>query len=50
MIVIASVASIDIAINFVDSAYALMVIPTMIGTLLLSPKVAKEAKRYFSQL
>lgn len=50
MIVIASVASIDIAINFVDSAYALMVIPTMIGTLLLSPKVVKEANRYFSQL
>ena len=50
MIVIASVASIDIAVNFVDSAYALMVIPTMVGTILLSPKVIKEAKRYFSTL
>ena len=49
MIVIASVASIDIAINFVDSAYALMVIPTMIGTLLLSPKVIAESKKYFSK-
>ena len=50
MIVVASVASIDIAVNFVDSAYALMVIPTMVGTILLSPKVIKEAKLYFSKL
>ena len=50
MIVVASVASLDIAINFVDSAYALMVIPTMVGTLLLSPKVIAEAKLYFSKL
>ena len=50
MIVVASVVSLDIAINFVDSAYALMVIPTMIGTILLSPKVMTEAKLYFSKL
>jgi len=49
-IIIASVTSIDIAVNFVDSAYALMVIPTMVGTLLLSPKVITESKRYFSSL
>ena len=50
MIVVASVASLDIAINFVDSAYALMVIPTMVSTILLSPKVMAEAKLYFSKL
>ena len=50
MIIVASVASLDIAINFVDSAYALMVIPTMVGTILLSPKVIAEAKVYFSKL
>ena len=50
MIVVASIASLDIAINFVDSAYALMVIPTMLGTILLSPKVIAEAKLYFSKL
>ena len=50
MIVVASVASLDIAVNFVDSAYALMVIPTMIATILLSPKVMAEAKLYFSKL
>ena len=32
------------------TAYALMVIPTMVGTILLSPKVIKEAKLYFSKL
>ena len=31
MIIVGSVASLDIAVNFVDSAYALMVIPTMIS-------------------
>ena len=50
MIVIASISTIDIAINFVDSCYALMVIPTMIGTILLSPKVMVASKEYFSKL
>ena len=50
MIVVGSVASIEIAVNFVDSAYALMVIPTMISTFLLAPRVLKESKRYFSSL
>ncbi|SVA51466.1 uncharacterized protein METZ01_LOCUS104320, partial [marine metagenome] len=39
MIVLASTISIDIAINFMDSAFALMVIPTIISTILLTPKV-----------
>ena len=38
MIIVASTISIDIAINFMDSAFALMVIPTMIATILLAPK------------
>jgi len=50
MIIIASMTSIDIAINFMDSAFALMVIPTMIGSILLAPKVIEEASRYFSKL
>ena len=50
VIVIASISTIDIAINFVDSCYALMVIPTMIGTILLSPKVMVASKEYFSKL
>ena len=50
MIVLASTISIDIAINFMDSAFALMVIPTMISTILLAPKVLRESKRYFNQV
>jgi AGCS family alanine or glycine:cation symporter len=50
MIIIASISSIDLAINFVDSAYALMVIPTMFSSLALAPQVMKEAKRYFSTI
>jgi AGCS family alanine or glycine:cation symporter len=49
MIVIASIVSIDIAINFVDGMFAMMVIPTLISTLLLAPKVMAEARRYFSE-
>ena len=48
MIILASTISIKIAINFMDSAFALMVIPTMIGTLLLSSKVLSESKKYFA--
>ncbi len=50
MIVLASTISIDIAINFMDSAFALMVIPTMISTILLAPKVLEESKRYFNKI
>ena len=49
-IVVASVISIDIAINFVDGFFALMAVPTMISTLLLSPKVMQAAKKYFATL
>ena len=50
MIMIASIVSIDIVINFMDGMFALMVIPTLISTLLLAPKVKKESDRYFSKL
>ena len=50
MIIVASTISIDIAINFMDSAFALMVIPTMVGTLLLAPKVLMESEKYFEKI
>ena len=50
MIIVASTISIDIAINFMDSAFALMVIPTMLGTLLLAPKVLIESEKYFKKI
>jgi len=49
-IVLASVISIDIAINLIDGMFALMAIPTMTSALLLSPKVMAETRRYFSSL
>ncbi|MCG8892715.1 alanine:cation symporter family protein [Tenacibaculum finnmarkense] len=50
VIVIASVIKLDFVINLMDSAYALMAIPTVISTLLLAPKVKKAATIYFDKL
>ena len=50
MIIIASTTSIEIAINLMDSAFALMVIPTMVSTVLLAPKVLAESRSYFSKI
>lgn len=46
-IVFAAVASVDLVINLIDLAYALMVIPNMIAVLWLAPKVNRAAKDYF---
>ena len=46
-IVFAAVASVDLVINLIDLAYALMVIPNMIAVLWLAPKVNKATKEYF---
>ncbi len=49
-IVFASIASVDLVINLIDLAYALMVIPNMIAVIYLAPKVNKAMKIYFSNL
>ncbi|MBT8188601.1 MAG: alanine:cation symporter family protein [Croceitalea sp.] len=49
-IIFAAVASVDLVINLIDLAYALMVIPNMIAVLYLAPKVNKASKKYFSKL
>lgn len=49
-IVFAAVASVDLVINLIDLAYALMVIPNMIAVLYLAPKVNKAMKVYFANL
>ncbi|MBC8190944.1 MAG: alanine:cation symporter family protein [Candidatus Marinimicrobia bacterium] len=46
----ASIITLDVAINFIDGMYALMAIPTMTATLLLAPRVMKEARRYFESM
>lgn len=44
-----SLVSLNLVVNLIDSAYALMAIPTMMSTLLLAPKVNAAAKKYFSK-
>ncbi len=50
LIILGSVASLDIVVNLVFVAYGLMAFPTMISAILLAPKVMEEAKRYFSKV
>ncbi len=40
----------DIVINILDTSFAMMAIPTLIGTLLLSPKVVKATRDYFRRM
>ena len=49
-LILASVITIDIVINFIDGMFALMAIPTMISTLILAPKVMQAAREYFAKL
>jgi AGCS family alanine or glycine:cation symporter len=49
-ILLGATASLSIVINLIDGVYALMAIPTMISTLLLSPKVRTAAIKYFQKL
>ena len=38
------------AVNIIDTAFALMVIPTLTATTLLAPRVVEEMRRYFKEL
>ncbi|MDP6339489.1 MAG: sodium:alanine symporter family protein [Candidatus Marinimicrobia bacterium] len=49
-IVVGAMITIDVVINLVDGMYAVMAIPTVVGSAMLSPKVMAEAKRYFAGL
>ena len=49
-IVVGAMISIEVVINFIDGMYAIMAIPTIIGSVMLSPKVMVEARRYFANL
>jgi len=48
-ILVASVISIDSAINLIDGCFALMAIPTMVSALYLAPKVKAAASDYFAR-
>ena len=49
-IVVGAMITIEVVIDLVDGMYALMAIPTVVGSVLLSGKVMDEAKRYFATL
>ncbi|MGB1313391.1 alanine/glycine:cation symporter family protein [Bizionia paragorgiae] len=49
-IVLGATTSLGLIINLIDGFFALMAIPTMLATILLAPKVLKEAKRYFNAM
>lgn len=50
LVAVGSVASLDAVVALIDGMYALMAIPTMTATLLLSPKVMAAASDYFRRL
>ena len=49
-LLIASIISIDMVVNFVDGLFAVMAIPTVVSTIMLAPKVNLSAKTYFKSL
>ena len=49
-IILGATTSLDMMINLIDGFFALMAIPTMLTTIILAPKVLKEAKIYFEKL
>ncbi|HEY0743648.1 MAG TPA: alanine/glycine:cation symporter family protein [Chryseosolibacter sp.] len=49
-IMLGAIASMDLVLNLIDIAFALMAIPTMLSGIKLAPKVMAEAKIYFAKL
>jgi AGCS family alanine or glycine:cation symporter len=49
-IMVGATLPLNAMINLIDGFFALMAIPTMIGTLLLAPRVMEHAKSYFERL
>lgn len=48
-IILGATTSLSMMINLIDGFFALMAIPTMISTLILAPRVMKEARIYFKK-
>ena len=49
-IALGAIASMDIVLNLIDIAFAIMAIPTMLSGIVLAPHVMREAKKYFQKL
>ncbi len=49
-IIVGATTSLSMMINLIDTFFAIMAIPTMTATIILAPKVIKQAKIYFEKL
>ena len=49
-ILLGATTSLTMMVNLIDGFFALMALPTMTATLILAPKVVKEAKAYQQRL
>jgi AGCS family alanine or glycine:cation symporter len=49
-IVVSAVVKMDVIINFLDIAFGLMAIPTILSSMLLAPRVNEAARKYFAEL
>jgi len=50
MILVGALWSTESVVNLLDTGFALMAVPTMTATLLLSPRVMEAARIYFHQI
>ena len=49
-ILLGATTSLSMMINLIDTFFALMAVPTMLTTIILAPKVVKEARNYFDRV
>ncbi|KAA3621114.1 MAG: alanine:cation symporter family protein [Flavobacterium sp.] len=49
-IILGATTDLNMMINLIDTFFAIMAVPTMTASILLAPKVIREAKRYFATL
>ncbi len=49
MLVVAAVIPLRVAVSLIDTAYALMALPTMLTLFILAPKVRKAMDLYFEK-
>jgi AGCS family alanine or glycine:cation symporter len=50
MLFLGAIWSVDVVINLLDTAFALMALPTMTATLILAPRVLEATRDYFRRM
>jgi AGCS family alanine or glycine:cation symporter len=49
-IIVGATTTLDMMINLIDTFFGIMAFPTMIATIIMAPRVIKEARRYFNSV